>query len=299
MVFSSIKGDMRHDLIAGFSVFLIALPLCLGVSVASGFPPMAGIITAVIGGLLESRINGSHVTITGPAAGLIVVILASVQSMGEGDPMTGYRCTLAAIFISGFFQCLLGYFKAGKLSAFFPVSVVQGMLAAIGIIVVMKQIPVMFGVSTPGMTIVSSIAELPLAWSFFLPKTAFIAMTGMVVLIYWPKLRNSFFKKLPAPIMVILNGILLGKLLGLEHWSPERVYAMPSTLKFGPEFLISIPESMLDNIYFPNFSKVDFRDRTSSVHQQYSLGVVGCLAGVYRLPTRLSRYFCQNARCWS
>ncbi len=129
-----LKAHWRADLAAGFLVFLIALPLCLGVAVASGFPPMAGIISAIIGGVLVSRINGSHVTITGPAAGLIVVIFAAVQSLGQGDAMAGYRYTLAAILVSGVLQILLGFFRAGRLAAFFPASVVHGMLAAIGII---------------------------------------------------------------------------------------------------------------------------------------------------------------------
>jgi MFS superfamily sulfate permease-like transporter len=132
--------NWRSDLLSGFLVFLIALPLCLGIAMASGFPPMAGIITAIIGGLVVSRLNGSFVTINGPAAGLIVVIVDAVQSLGQGDAMAGYRYTLAAIVFSSVLQVLLGVFKAGKLSAFFPSSVVHGMLAAIGIIIMAKQI---------------------------------------------------------------------------------------------------------------------------------------------------------------
>ena len=113
--------NWRSDLLSGFLVFLIALPLCLGIAMASGFPPMAGIISAIVGGLMVSRLSGSFVTINGPAAGLIVVIVDAVQSLGQGDAMAGYRYTLAAIVVASVLQVLLGVFKAGKLSAVLPV----------------------------------------------------------------------------------------------------------------------------------------------------------------------------------
>jgi MFS superfamily sulfate permease-like transporter len=137
------RDHWRSDLVSGVLVFLIALPLCLGIAMASGFPPMAGIISAVIGGVPVSRIYGSYVTINGPAAGLIVVILSAVLSLGQGDAMAGYRYTLAAIVVAGILQILMGLFKAGKLNAYFLCSVVHGMLAAIGIIIMAKQIHVL------------------------------------------------------------------------------------------------------------------------------------------------------------
>ena len=158
---AGLTENWRSDLQAGLLVFLIALPLCLGISVASGFPPSAGIITAIVAGVLVSRISGSYLTINGPAAGLIVVVLAAVQALGEGDAIAGYRYTLAAIVLASILQVLLGIFKMGQLSSFFPTSVVHGMLAAIGIIIIATQTHVMLGVTPESGPLFSIIAQIP------------------------------------------------------------------------------------------------------------------------------------------
>jgi len=125
-----LKNNWQSDVLSGFLVFLIALPLCLGIAMASGFPPTSGIITAIIGGILVSRINGSSLTINGPAAGLIVVILSANQTLGQGDATRGFHYTLAAIVVAALIQIAMGLSKAGRLNAYFPSSVVHGMLAA-------------------------------------------------------------------------------------------------------------------------------------------------------------------------
>src|SRR5512141_2111144 len=188
---AGLKENWRSDLLSGFLVFLIALPLCLGISMASGFPPSAGIITAIIGGILVSRINGSYITINGPAAGLIVVVLGAVQTLGEGDAMAGYRYTLAAIVVASVLQILLGVFKAGRLSSFFPASVVHGMLAAIGIIIMAKQIHVMLG-TTPekGSSLFSTIAQIPHSLMDPNHEIAIIGFTGLAILIVWSVIKN-------------------------------------------------------------------------------------------------------------
>lgn len=251
-----LKENWRKDIAAAFLVFLIALPLCLGVAVASGFPPMAGILTAAVGGLLVSRINGSYVTITGPAAGLIVVILSAVQSLGQGDALAGYRYTLAAIVVAGALQFVLGLYKAGRLAAFFPASVVHGMLAAIGIIIMAKQMPVMVGVQTQGDSMLSSIAELPRSLAYFIPEIALIALVGMGILIGWGRIGHPFLRRIPAPILVILSGMALGQVFGLAEIRPGESFMVPKDLVVGPQFLISIPDSILASISFPDFSKM-------------------------------------------
>lgn len=250
------RAPWRRDVGAGFLVFLIALPLCLGVSVASGFPPMAGILTAIVGGLLVSRINGSYLTITGPAAGLIVVILNAVETLGEGDALAGYRYTLAAIVASGALQIALGRFRAGRFAALFPVSVVHGMLAAIGIMIMAKQIPVMAGLQPEGVSMLGGISRLPGELAYFVPQTMAIALIGLAILIGWPSLGQPWLKCIPAPIVVVASGMLLAWLFGLAHLAPKEGFRFPEQLAYAPDFLVTIPDSLAASLQFPDFSKV-------------------------------------------
>lgn len=260
---------------AGFLVFLIALPLSLGVAVASGFPPMAGVITAIIGGLLVSRINGSTLTINGPAAGLIVVIFASVQSLGQGDMLAGYRYTLAAIVVSGLLQIVLGHYKAGRLAVIFPPSVVHGMLAAIGIINITKQLPVMLGLQVESSgNILGDILQIPHVLAFFQPKIALIALVAICILIDWPKLQHPLLNKIPAPLLVIMVGIGMNYSSDLSHFHPEALFNLPQFIHINGPFLVSIPNSLAASIAFPDFSKIASLAFWESV---IAIGLVGSL----------------------
>lgn len=258
--FAGLVENWRSDLLSGFLVFLIALPLCLGIAMASGFPPMGGIITAIVGGVLVSRISGSYVTINGPAAGLIVVIVDAVQGLGQGDAMAGYRYTLAAIVIASVLQILLGIFKAGKLSAFFPSSVVHGMLAAIGIIIMAKQIHTLLGVKPAAKTLLSTIAEVPHSLVELNPEVAIIGFAGLALLIIWALIKQPTLKMIPAPLLVVLMGLALGQYFDLDHEHnylflqsdllPHHEYTV------GPAFLVAVPENFLAGFYFPDFGKM-------------------------------------------
>ena len=124
----------KSDVLSGMVVFLVALPLCLGIAVASGAPPFAGIITGVIAGIVVGSLSGSNVSVSGPAAGLIAIVLAAITQVG-------YEPFLVAVMIAGLIQLILGIVKAGSISSYFPSGVIEGMLAAIGIIIIMKEIP--------------------------------------------------------------------------------------------------------------------------------------------------------------
>ena len=275
-----LKENWRSDLLSGFLVFLIALPLCLGISMASGFPPSAGIITAIIGGMLVSRINGSFVTINGPAAGLIVVVLGAVQELGEGDAMAGYRYALAAIVIASALQIVLGLLKAGRLSSFFPSSVVHGMLAAIGIIIMAKQIHVMLGVAPEkGSSLLSTIAQVP--HSIFNPnyEIAVIGLVGLGILIIWSLIKNPILKMIPAPLVVVLVGIALAKYFDLDHehmylFLPDASFLSPHDHTVGPKFLVAISDNFMSSFNFPDFSKIGTLEFWEAV---ISIGLVGSL----------------------
>jgi MFS superfamily sulfate permease-like transporter len=276
---AGLKENWRSDLLSGFLVFLIALPLCLGISMASGFPPSAGIITAIVGGLVVSRLSGSYITINGPAAGLIVVVLDAVQSLGEGDAMAGYRYTLAAIVVASILQIGMGVFKAGRLSSFFPASVIHGMLAAIGIIIMAKQIHVVLGVTPDKGSLISTIAQIPHSLMNLNHEIAIIGFTGLAILIVWTLIKNPTLKMIPAPLIVVLGGIALAKYFDLEHqhmylFLPDATFLPHHEETVGPKFLVAISNNFMSSFYFPDFSKIASLEFWEAV---VAIGLVGSL----------------------
>ena len=277
---AGLKENWRSDLLSGFLVFLIALPLCLGISMASGFPPSAGIITAIIGGVLVSRISGSFITINGPAAGLIVVVMSAVQELGAGDEMAGYRYTLAAIVVASAIQILMGVFKAGRLSSFFPASVIHGMLAAIGIIIMAKQIHVMLGTAPEkGSSLFSTIAQIPHSLMNLNHEIAIIGFTGLAILIIWSMIKNPTLKMIPAPLIVVLSGMALARYFDLDHehmylFLPDAHFLQHHEETVGPTFLVTIPDNFMSSFYFPDFSKFATAEFWEAV---VSIALVGSL----------------------
>jgi len=257
---AGLEQNWRADLQAGFLVFLLALPLCLGVALASGFPTAAGIISAVVGGLLVSRINGSYLTITGPSAGLIVVLFSAVETLGQGDVMAGYRLTLAAIVIAGALQIIAGLYRAGQLGVLFPSSVIHGMLAAIGIIIMAKQIHIMLGINTDFGSVFATLKQVPHSIFNPTPGIALIGISGLAILILWPLLKHPTLKKIPAPLVVLVCGMGLGQYYGVQHEHIHltllgKAYLETHEHLIAPEYLVDIPDQLASFFYFPDFSR--------------------------------------------
>ena len=249
--------NWRSDLQAGFFVFLIALPLCLGIAIGSGFPPSAGIITAIVGGMLVSRVSGSFIVINGPAGGLIVVMLAAVESLSDGgDLFSGYRYTLAAIMIAGLFQVIMGRYKLGSLSAFFPTPVVHGMLAAMGISIMAKQIHVMLGAAPEPGSLFFMIGQIPDSITNSTTEVAIIGLLSLLILFVWPALKQTIFGKVPAPIVVLILGMGLAQFFGIQHEHFHFGQAVVHEHLISPFFLVDIPSDFTEYFYLPDFSKI-------------------------------------------
>lgn len=245
-----------QDLLSGFLVFLIALPLCLGISMASGVPPVAGVLTAIVGGVVATWLGSAELTIKGPAAGLIVIVLGSVQELGMGDPMVGYRRTLAVGVIAASFQILLALMRSGVLGDFFPSSVVHGMLAAIGVIICAKQMHVLMGVAPIAKEPLGLIAEIPHSVMNANPEILIIGVLSLIILFGHQilKERVKWLAKVPAPLLALAIAVPLGFLFDLEHvhtytW---QGHAWP----IGPNFLVTLPANLFAAITTPDWSAI-------------------------------------------
>ena len=210
-----------------------------------------------MGGLLVSRLNGSYIVINGPAGGLIVVMLAAVESLSDGDLMSGYRYTLAAVMLTGLFQVIMGRYKLGSLSAFFPAPVVHGMLAAMGISIMARQVHVMLGVTPEPGSLFSSIAQIPNSLINSTPEIAAIGLISFALLLFWPLIKHSVLGKIPAPFVVLFLGMGLAQFFGIQHdhyhFGQDALHEHLIT----PPFLVDIPDDFSGYFYLPDFSKID------------------------------------------
>ncbi|MBA3884513.1 MAG: SulP family inorganic anion transporter [Acidobacteria bacterium] len=198
--------NTRYDAVSGFVVFLIALPLSLGIALASGAPAISGVISAIVAGTLANLLSGSHVTINGPAAGMIVIVLGAVTELG----FTG---ALAVGVVAGALQVVLGFARSGKLTGFFPLSVIHGMLAGIGLIIMAGQIHVALGLQNPREHGFGILTSIPGSFANLVPATALVGLAAVLVMVIWPML-GKIAKVVPAPLVAVLVGTGLAMATG-------------------------------------------------------------------------------------
>jgi MFS superfamily sulfate permease-like transporter len=216
-----LKQNWRSDALSGFMVFLLALPLSLGIAKASEFPPAMGVLTAMIGGLMVSLFAGSRMTIKGPAAGLITICSGAVTELGGGTE--GWRLALGVIVVASFLQIAFGYLKFGALSDFFPHSVVHGMLAAIGLIIFSKQIHVLLGIdpsTLKGLNTIELFERIPDSLYHEDPRVTLVGLISLVIIFGMPLLKGKYVKKIPIPLVVLLVAVPMTTLMDFRHTEP-------------------------------------------------------------------------------
>ncbi|SHM49879.1 SulP family inorganic anion transporter [Flavobacterium xanthum] len=251
---NNLFANLKSDFASGLVVFLVALPLCLGIAMASGAPLFSGIIAGVVGGIVVGYLSKSHISVSGPAAGLTAIVLTAITDLGAFDVF------LTAVFIAGAIQLILGFVKAGSISNYFPTNVIEGMLAGIGIIIVLKQLPHAFGYDSDfegdlafmqkdGSNTFSSLAGIV---DYIQIGSIVITLISLTILISWDKV--PFLKKLklvPSALIAVTIGVILN----------EIFIGTGSTLAIGKEHLVSLPvpsslEEFKSIIVTPNFSGI-------------------------------------------
>jgi MFS superfamily sulfate permease-like transporter len=239
---------LKDDIPAGIVVFLVALPLCLGIALASGAPLFSGLITGVIGGLIVSWLSGSQLAVSGPAAGLTVIVFNAIETLGS------FQGLLVACVLAGAMQLALGFLRAGIIGAFFPSSVIEGMLAAIGLILIIKQIPHATGYHTSyegdesymKETAESSFIELFDAFRGVSPGSVIISVVALLLLILWSTAwfkKQKFLKLIPGPLVAVFWGV--GYNVVTRRFAPD--WAVRG------EHLVSLPVSEKASDFFNNF----------------------------------------------
>jgi MFS superfamily sulfate permease-like transporter len=240
---TNLFANLNSDFASGLVVFLVALPLCLGIALASGAPLFSGIISGVVGGIIVGFLSKSHVSVTGPAAGLTAIVLAAITDLGAFDIF------LTAVLIAGLIQLALGFLKAGSISNFFPTNVIEGMLAGIGVIIFLKQIPKALGSDVSvgsGLKIFSDVVD-----SFKDAKMGVIIVTvvSLIIILVWnkiPALKN--IKMLPAALIAVAVGVLINEFI-----------LKGTHLEITSKYLVSLPvpttvEEFKAIVVMPNFA---------------------------------------------
>lgn len=246
--------NWQSDLIAAISVAFVALPLGLGIAIASGVPPFSGIIAAIVGGVVTTFYRGSHVGINGPSAGLIAVILSATIMLNDGTGNT-LNYIFAAVVVSGVIQVILGLFKLGRYADLFHSTVIHGILAAIGVIIFAKQIHVALGTSSSSIEIIETLKQAVYKLPEANPIILLISISGLMLLIFQSKISYKLFHIIPAPVWVL--AVSLPVVYYFHFFELHKVNFFGKLYEVGPAMLIQLPESLDNAIIHPNFSRMN------------------------------------------
>ncbi|WP_289662021.1 SulP family inorganic anion transporter [Flavobacterium panacagri] len=247
-------ANLKSDFASGLVVFLVALPLCLGIAMASGAPLFSGIIAGVVGGIVVGYLSQSHISVSGPAAGLTAIILTAITDLGAFDVF------LMSVFIAGLIQLALGFLRAGSISNYFPTNVIEGMLAGIGIIIILKQIPHAFGYDADyegDQAFIQNDGSNSFSFLFDVLNhiqlgAVVVTLVSLTILLCWE--RVSFLKRIklvPGALVAVIVGVVLN----------EIFVSTGSTLAIAKEHLVSLPvpksfDDFKSIIIMPNFASV-------------------------------------------
>lgn len=257
-VLETSRGNFfRYDGPAGTVVFLVALPLCLGIALASGAPLFSGIVAGVVGGIVVSFLSGSQVSVTGPAAGLSVIVASAIASLGS------FPVFLSAVVLAGALQFLMGLFRLGILADYVPNSVIRGMLAAIGIVIVLKQIPHAMGrdqdfvgdfafLEKSGL---NTLTDLLAAFAAPHPGAIVISAASLAVMVFWEHVQPrmaGLLRLLPGPLLAVVIGVLLN--LGFRAFLPGLAIVEQEHMVTLP--VAGSPAEFWRQLTFPDFSRL-------------------------------------------
>lgn len=239
----------KHDLPAGIVVALVALPLCLGIAFASNAPLISGLVAGIVGGIIVAALSKSPLAVTGPAAGLTVIVVNAIFELGS------YEAFLAAVVLSGAMQIAMGFLRAGRIAHYFPISVIKGMLAGIGAVLILKQIPHAFGydgdfegdLSFAQADGRNTLTEIPYALGHFHLGATLLSFASLAILIWWPKISKKV-SLIPAPLLVVILGIGFNALF--EAYWPE--------LSVREHLLVGVPVTESISALYASLPTPDF-----------------------------------------
>lgn len=271
-IFKNLKADFSASII----VFLVALPLCLGIALASGAPLFSGLIAGIVGGIVVASLSGSPLGVSGPAAGLAVIVLTAIQDLGA------FETFLLAVVIGGVIQVILGFLKAGVIGYYFPSSVIKGMLAGIGVLIILKQIPHFFGYDAdPAGDFAfnqvdgeNTFSEIGKMMEFITPGALIIAVISLAILVLWetPKMKSiKAFRLIQGPLVAVVTAVVLG------------IFFAGGSMGLAAEQMVSIPVPDSVAGFFNQFTLPDFTQWNNP--QVYTVAIT--LAVVASLETLL------------